>query len=102
MNRKFNPSSILTRALFATRRFGERRGGGSVLGLADHYNADLPWRAHRTQSWLSVVRYSPADWPAGRGAENARGAKLCPASCRAVERDESAVAQHAGVRNVGR
>ena len=43
MNRKFNPSSILTRALFATASLlASAVVVGSVLGLADHYNADSP------------------------------------------------------------
>jgi hypothetical protein len=41
MNRQFNPSSILTRALFATASLlASAVVVGSVLGLADHYNAD--------------------------------------------------------------
>jgi len=43
MNRQFNPSSILTRALFATASLlASAVVVGSVLGLADHYNADTP------------------------------------------------------------
>ncbi len=39
MNRDFNPSSILARALFATASLlASAVVVGSVLGLADHYN----------------------------------------------------------------